>query len=389
MHHKSKHSKSETAITGEGVASKPHRWLLPVLLIAQLMVILDITAVNIALPHIATDLQLSGSSISWTITSYSVIFGSLLLFGGRAADLLGRRRMFFTGLSVFTASSFASAMAGSAAALFAARAGQGLGAALLSPAALSIVMAAFQGAHRAKALAAWGAVGGAGAAIGVVVGGVLTEFTDWRMIFYVNLPVAAALAIAAIKIVPSDPQKPRWRGLDLRGALLATTSLGAIVFAITQGERVGWTSLQTLLVGLGGLAGLAVFAVCERHTNTPLLRVERLADRAVGGGLFLMLAAAGSIFGLFLLSSLYLQNVLDMGPLATGLAFIPLAVSAGIGAHAAGHIVSHRGVRGPLAAAFAIAAGGMVLLAHVGQNGSYLADVLPGMSSEERRVRKA
>src|SRR5205823_4520161 len=222
--------------------------------------------------------------------------------------------------------------------------------------------------QRAKALAAWGAVGGAGAAIGVLVGGVLTEFSDWRMIFYVNLPVAAMLALAALKIVPADTQKPRWRGLDLRGALLATTSLGAIVFAITQGERVGWTSLQTLLVGLGGLAGLAVFAVCERHTNTPLLRVERLADRAVGGGLFLMLAAAGSIFGLFLLISLYLQNVLDMGPLATGLAFIPLAVSAGIGAHAAGHIVSHRGVRGPLAAAFAIAAGGVVLLAHVGQN---------------------
>ena len=353
--------------------------LLGVLLVAQLMVILDITAVNIALPSLASDLQLSGSSISWIITSYSLIFGSLLLFGGRAADLLGRRRMFLTGLGIFTASSFASAMAGTAGALFAARAGQGLGAALLSPAALAIIMTAFQGHQRAKALAAWGAVGGAGAAVGVLAGGVLTEFSDWRMIFYVNLPVAAMLVIATLKIVPADTQKPRWRGLDLRGALLATTSLGAIVFAITQADRVGWTSLQTLLVGLGGVGGLAAFAVCERHTDTPLLRIERLADRAVGGGLFLMLAAAGSIFGLFLLSSLYLQNVLGMGPLATGLAFIPLAVSAGIGAHAAGHIVSHHGVRGPLAAAFAIAAGGMTLLAHVGQNGSYVADVLPGM----------
>src|SRR5438067_506120 len=199
------------------------------------------------------------------------------------------------------------------------------------------------------------------------------------MIFYVNLPVAVALAITTLKIVPAETKKPRWRGLDLRGAVLATTSLGAIVFAISQGQTASWTSLQTLLCGLGGFSGLAAFAAFERHTDAPLLRIERLADRAVGGGLFLMLAAAGSIFGLFLLSSLYLQNVLDMGPLATGLAFIPLAVSAGIGAHAAGHIVSHRGVRGPLAAAFAIAAGGMVLLAHVGQNGSYLADVLPGM----------
>ena len=287
--------------------------LLFVLLIAQLMVILDITAVNIALPSLAGDLDLTGSSISWTITSYSLIFGSLLLFGGRAADLLGRRRMFLTGLGIFTASSFASAMAGTAGALFAARAGQGLGAAMLSPAALAIIMSAFQGHQRAKALAAWGAVGGAGAAIGVLVGGVLTEFTDWRMIFYVNLPVAAALAVAALKIIPADTRKPRWKGLDLRGAVLATTSLGAIVFAITQAEGAGWTSAQTHLFGLGGLAGLAAFAALERRTDTPLLRIERLADRAVGGGLFLMLAAAGSIFGLFLLSSLYLQNVLGMG----------------------------------------------------------------------------
>jgi EmrB/QacA subfamily drug resistance transporter len=390
MHHGRKTSTAAVAATpgrrhehrpsgSESPAGKGRGVLLFVLLIAQLMVILDITAVNIALPSLAKDLQLSGSDISWTITSYSLIFGSLLLFGGRAADLLGRRRMFLTGLGVFTASSFASAMAGTAAALFAARAGQGLGAALLSPAALAIIMTAFQGSQRAKALAAWGAVGGAGAAIGVLAGGLLTEFGDWRMIFYVNLPVAAALAITALKIVPADTQKPRWRGLDLRGAVLATTSLGAIVFAITQGETAGWTSLQTLLFGLGGLAGLSAFAVFERCTDAPLLRIERLADRAVGGGLFLMLAAAGSIFGLFLLSSLYLQNVLGMGPLATGLAFIPLALAAGIGAHVAGHIVSRHGVRGPLTGAFGVTAGGMTLLAHVGQTGSYVRDVLPGM----------
>jgi predicted MFS family arabinose efflux permease len=202
---------------------------------------------------------------------------------------------------------------------------------------------------------------------------------DWRMIFYVNLPVAAALAVAALRVVPADTAKPRWQGLDLRGALLATSSLGAIVFSITQAGSVGWASTQTILVATGGLVGLAAFAVFERRTATPLLRVERLADRAVGGGLFLMLAAAGSIFGLFLLSSLYLQNVLGMGPLATGLAFIPLALAAGVGAHAARHIVGHNGVRGPLAGAFLVTAAGMTLLAHVGENGSYLRDVLPGM----------
>jgi EmrB/QacA subfamily drug resistance transporter len=372
-------SHRHAAAHSEPAADHKSGLLLFVLLIAQLMVILDITAVNIALPSLAGDLHLTGSDISWTITSYTLIFGSLLLLGGRAADLLGRRRMFLTGLGVFTVASFASALAGTAGALFAARAGQGLGAAMLSPAALAIILSAFQGNQRTKALAAWGAVGGAGAAIGVLVGAVLTEFADWRMIFYVNLPVAAALAIAALKTIPADTRKPRWKGLDLRGALLATTSLGAIVFAITRAESAGWASAQTLLLGLGGLVGLAAFAAVERHTDAPLLRVERLADRAVGGGVFLMLAAAGSIFGLFLLSSLYLQSVLGWGPLSTGLAFIPLALAAGVGAHAAGHIVGKHGVRGPLAGAFLVAAAGMTLLAHVGENGSYLRDVLPGM----------
>src|SRR5213080_1704444 len=379
MHHKPKHSTHHSPADSTDAGSTTHRWLLPVLLVAQLMVILDITAVNIALPHIAMDLKLSGSSISWTITSYSLIFGSLLLFGGRAADLLGRRRMFVIGLGVFTASSFASAMAGSAAMLFASRAGQGLGAAILSPAGLSIITSAYQGSRRAKALSAWGAIGGAGAAIGVLVGGVLTQFTDWRTIFYVNLPVAAVLLFASLKVVPADTQKPRWRGLDLAGAALATTSLAAIVYGITQAHSAGWTSIQTHICGIGGLAGLAAFAIYELHIDNPLLRVERIADRAVGGGLVLMLAVAGTIFGLFLLCSLYLQNVLGWGPLTTGLAFVPLALSAGIGSHAAGHVISKHGVRGPLAGSFAVAAVGMFLLSRVGAHGNYLTDVLPGM----------
>src|SRR5438132_1359361 len=251
MHHKPKHSTHHSPADSTDAHAKSHRWLLPVLLVAQLMVILDITAVNIALPHIAMDLKMSGSTISWTITSYSLIFGSLLLFGGRAADLLGRRRMFVTGLGVFTASSFDSAMAGSAAMLFASRAGQGLGAAILSPAALSIITAAYQGSRRAK--------------------------------------------------------------------------------------------------------GLAAFAIYELHIDKPLLRVERIADRAVGGGLVLMLAVAGTIFGLFLLCSLYLQNVLGWGPLTTGLAFVPLALSAGIGSHAAGHVISKHGVRGQIGGTLGIA----------------------------------
>ena len=356
------------------------RWFgLALLCSAFFMVILDVAIVNVALPSIQVDLAFSQRSLQWVVSAYALTFGGLLLLGGRAADLLGRRRMFLTGLAVFTVSSFASAMAGSAATLFASRAGQGLGAALLSPAALSIVTSAFHGAARGKALAAWGAVGGAGAAIGVLVGGVLTQFTDWRTIFYVNLPVAAALLVASLKVVPADTLKPRWRGLDLAGAALATTSLAAIVYGITQAHAAGWTSIQTHVCGIGGLAGLAAFAIYELHIDAPLLRVERLADRAVGGGLVLMLATAGTIFGLFLLCSLYLQNVLGWGPLATGLAFVPLALSAGVGSHAAGHIIAKHGVRAPLAGAFAVAAVGMFLLSRVGENGSYLSGVLPGM----------
>ena len=278
------HSHTSHPVQGHALPDRRKAALLLVLLVAQLMVILDITAVNIALPSLAKDLQLSGSQISWTITSYSLVFGSLLLFGGRAADLLGRRRLFLTGLAAFTAASLASALAGSAATLFAARAGQGLGAAMLSPAALSIITSCFHGQAKAKALAAWGAVGGAGAAIGVLAGGLLTEFADWRMIFFVNLPVAVVLAVTALNVIPADGDKPRWRGLDLRGATLATASLGAIVYAITQGADAGWMSTQTVGLGLVGISGLVSFAVLETRTEKPLLKVRRLADRAVGGG---------------------------------------------------------------------------------------------------------
>ncbi len=360
-------------------ATMSRRGLLGVLLVAQLMVILDISAVNVALPDMARDLKIGGGDIGWTITSYSLIFGSLLLLGGRAADLLGRRRMFLAGLTVFTVSSLASALAVSAAGLFAARAGQGLGAAILSPAALSIITSAFQGKDRAKALGAWGAVGGAGAAIGVLLGGVLTEVADWRAIFYINLPVGLALAAAATSVVPRDPARPRWRGLDLRGAALAIFSLAAVLYAVSQAGSAGWASAQTLGLGLAGLAGLVGFAGLERGTKQPLLRVQRLADRAVGGGFLLMLVASAVLFGMFLLSSLYLQNVLGTGPLETGLAFLPVALAAAVGAHVGSKLVSRMGVRIPIAGGFAATAGGMLLLAGLDRDSSYLSSLLPGL----------
>jgi hypothetical protein len=287
--------------------------------------------------------------------------------------------LFFAGLSVFTLSSLASALAVDASSLFAARAGQGLGAAMLSPAALSIITTAFQGKDRARALGAWGAVGGAGAAVGVLLGGVLTEVADWRAIFYINLPVALALFLAARKVVAADAHKPGWRGLDLPGAVVATASLAGLVYAISQAASAGWGSAQTLGFGLAGLAGLASFAAMETRASQPLLRVQRLADGAVGGGFALMLVGSGVLFGTFLLSSLYLQNVLGTGPLETGLAFLPLALTAGAGAHLGSQLSARFGVRVTMAAAFAVTAAGMLLLSGVDRAGNYFTDVLPGL----------
>jgi EmrB/QacA subfamily drug resistance transporter len=363
----------------QGRAKTAGMGLLLLLALAQLMVILDISAVNVALPDLAGDLDIAGSDLGWTITSYSLVFGSLLLLGGRAADLLGRRRVFLTGLGVFTVASLVSALATSGGVFFAARAGQGLGAAMLSPAALSIITTSFQGPERAKALGVWGAVGGAGAAIGVLLGGTLTDLVDWRAIFLVNLPVGIGVAVAGVKVVPADVARAQWRGLDLSGAAVATASLAALVYALSQAADAGWTSVQTLGLGIAGLVGLAAFAALELHTHKPLLNISRLAERGVGGGFVMMLAASAVLFGSFLLTSIYLQEVLGTGALETGLAFLPMAVIIGLGAHLGSHLVGHAGLRIAMAAAFALTAGGMLLLAGVDSDGSYLGEVLPGM----------
>jgi EmrB/QacA subfamily drug resistance transporter len=365
---------------GRAGAIRRMKQLLLVLCAAQLMVILDITAVNVALPDLAQGLGIEGGDIGWTITSYSLIFGSLLLLGGRAADLVGQRRMFMSGLAVFTLASIAAATAGGAGTLFAARALQGLGAAMLSPAALSILMSTFrEGTPRAHALAAWGAVGGAGAAIGVLLGGALTEFVGWQAIFLINVPVGLGLAVAARRLIAPDTAEPRWSGFDLRGAALATTSLGAIVFALSQTADAGWSSTEVLGAGGAGAAGLIAFVIVELRATHPLLRIDRFADRGVGGGFLTMLAAAAVLFGLFLLSSLYLQNVLGAGPLQTGLSFLPLAIALAAGVHVGSRLMMHAGVRVPMAAGFAATAAGMLLLSGVEAHGSYVGDLLPGM----------
>jgi EmrB/QacA subfamily drug resistance transporter len=360
--------------------SPPQRAVLALLALAQLMVILDISAVNVALPDLSRDLGIARGDLEWTITSYSLLFGSLLLLGGRAADLLGRRRTFLAGLILFVTASLAAALAPSAGALYAARASQGVGAALLSPAALSIITTTFASAReRAVALGVWGAVGGTGAAAGVLLGGVLTDWLGWRAIFFINVPLGVLLAVGVLRAVRPDPTPARGRGLDLRGALVGTASLAVLLYALAGADDVGWAAPRTLALGGIALAGLAAFAALESRAARPLLRVDALADRAVGGGSALMLLAAAVLMGSFLLTSVYLQEVLDVSPLQAGLAFLPIALATAVGAHAGSHAVRRAGVRAPMAVAFALAAGGMLLLSRVDGGGSYAVGVLPGM----------
>jgi hypothetical protein len=251
---------------------------------------------------------------------------------------------------------------------------------MLSPAALSIITASFsQGPERTRALGVWGAVGGAGAALGVLLGGLLTQLIDWRAIFLINVPIGAIVAAGVHRVMPSDTARPLWQRLDLRGAVVATMSVAALVFALSQAQSAGWTSIQTLGVAAAGVVGLVAFAASERSAELPLLNLGRLGDRAIGGGFLMMLAAAAVLFGSFLLSSLYLQDVLVTSALETGLGFLPFALVIGAAVHVGTHVINNYGVRVPLAAGFAITAAGMFVLTGVSSTGSYLGDLLPGM----------
>src|ERR671919_2141392 len=300
----------------------PRRWRALVLLcLAQFMVILDITVVNVALPTIGGDLSLDRAALTWVVTAYTLCFGGLMLLGGRLADLLGRRRMFLAGLTTFTLASLGAGLAGDGTALVAARALQGVGAALLSPAALSVITTTFQGRERYRALGVWGALGGAGAAVGVLLGGTLTSGPGWPWVFFVNVPVGVLVAVAVPATVATSPRSSV-RGVDLPGALAVTAAAGLLIYGLVQAGDTGWGAAGTLLpLGLGLLL-LGGFLVVERTVAAPLVDLRLLALTARG----------------------------------TGLVFLPVAVATIIGAHAAAHLVTRLGGRPVAAAGFALAA---------------------------------
>jgi EmrB/QacA subfamily drug resistance transporter len=359
-------------------APDPRRWQALILLsLAQFMVILDITVVNVALPSIAADLALDRAALTWVVTTYTLFFGGLLLLGGRLADLLGRRRTFLAGLGVFTAASLTAGLAGDGSVLIAARAAQGVGAALLSPAALSIITTTFHGSERRRALGAWAALAGAGAAVGVLVGGLLVSGPGWQWVFFVNVPVGVLVAAAVPLTVAASPRQATAR-VDLPGALLVTAATGLLIYGLVQAGDRGWGAAGTLGPLAAGLALLGVFAVVERTVAAPLVDLRLLTTRPVVAGAGVMLAASGLLISGFFLNSLLLQRVMGLSALGTGLVFLPVAVATIIGAQAAAHLLGRLGGRPVAATGFALAAVGMALLGGISAGDGAVTGVLPG-----------
>jgi EmrB/QacA subfamily drug resistance transporter len=354
----------------------------PVLLLlcaAQFMVILDITVVNVALPAIQADLGIAVDNLQWVITAYTLAFGGLLLLGGRAADVIGRRRMFLTGVTVFTIASLAASLAGSPSTLLAARVLQGAGAAMLSPAALSLITTVFpDGPERRRALAAWAAVAASGGAFGVLAGGVLTEAFDWRAVFIVNVPVGVAVAVSALRMLPAGGARAGAR-IDVAGALLASGSLAALIFGLVEAPSAGWGSAQTVALLTGAALGLAAFAAVEARVAQPLVSLRVFRRRATATALALMLAGMGTVLSAFFFLTLYLQEVLGHSALQAGLEFLPGAALLVVAAHAGGELVSRAGAKPVLVAGMGLGAAGALLLSGLPADGSYLGDVLPGL----------
>jgi EmrB/QacA subfamily drug resistance transporter len=351
--------------------------ILALIAVAQFMVILDVTVVNVALPSIGDALDFATGQLQWVVTAYVLFTGGLMLLGGRLADLVGRRRVFLAGLGLFTTASMASGLAWSPGSLIVSRAAQGIGAALLLPSALSIVTTSYEGHQRAVALSVWGALGGAGAAAGVLFGGIITSALSWEWVFFVNVPVGVAVGLLAPRVVPAD-QRPDGGGLDVAGAGTLMTGLVSLLLSIEGAGDHGWTSLRTLALGAAGAGLLAAFAAVERATTRPLVPPATWRMRSLVSSATVMLTATGILVGAFFLNTLFLQRVLDASPIETGLAFLPLTLVILVGAHAAQHVLPKTGSRPPMAAGLLLMATGAFLLSTVTADAGYAADLLPG-----------
>ncbi|HSB39965.1 MAG TPA: DHA2 family efflux MFS transporter permease subunit [Gaiellaceae bacterium] len=361
------------------MASERRKWLaLGLLSAVQFMVVLDIAIVNVALPSIKVDLGFSQENLQWVISAYALVFGGFLLLGGRAADLLGRRRIFLVGVAVFTIASFLAGMAWSEASLIAARALQGLGAAIISPAALSILSTTFrEGRERNVALGVWGAVGGFGAAAGVLLGGVLTDALSWEWIFFVNVPVGLT-AFALAPVLLAESRDARVSSFDVPGAVLVTGGLSSLVYAITQAGQHGWLAGQTLGYFGASLALLVGFVAWELRHPEPLMRLGIFQIRTVSGANVAGFILGTAMFSMFLMLTLYMQQVLGFSAMKTGVAYLAVAGTAIVWSAVAAQLVTRAGVKPVLVAGMTALTAGLVYFTQVSVGGSYLGDLLPG-----------
>jgi EmrB/QacA subfamily drug resistance transporter len=361
------------------VASPRMKWFgLALLGAVQFMVVLDIAIVNVALPSIQLDLDVSQSNLQWVISAYALVFGGFLLLGGRTADVLGRRRIFMAGLVLFAVGSLLCGFAWSETSLIAARAVQGLGAATISPAALAILMTTFaEGRERNIALGVWGAVGGFGAAAGVLLGGVLTDALSWEWIFFVNIPVGI-VAFFLAPLLLGESRDSRVKTFDALGAVLVTAGLTTLVLGITQGYEWGWTSVRAIGVFALSAALLAGFVWWENRVAEPLMRFGILRTKTVLGANVAGFILGTALFSMFLILTLYMQQVLGYSAMKTGVAYLAVAGTSIIWANVAAALVNKVGVRPLIAGGMALLSLGMLLFAQVDVGGSYATDLLPG-----------
>jgi EmrB/QacA subfamily drug resistance transporter len=354
--------------------------ILAVVCVGQFMVVLDLSIVNVALPSMQSDLGFTTAGLQWVVNAYALAFGGFLLLGGRAADLFGRRRIFMLGLCLFAGASLVCAVAQDQAMLVGARALQGLGAAVLSPATLTILTVTFRApGERARALGIWSAMAAVGGASGALLGGVLTDLLSWRWIFYINLPVAVAALVAARVVLAETRAEGQRPSLDVPGAVTVTGGLVALVYAVAGTDTHAWTSTATIVPLVVAAAFLVAFIVVEtRLARAPLVPFALFRSRALSAANVAMLFVGGAMFSMWFFISLYMQDVLRFSPLVTGLGFVPQTVAIAVGAQVSARLVPRVGPRLPLVAGALMSAAGLAWLSRAGPVGSYWGSVFGG-----------
>lgn len=377
------HAPTHTSEPVDADAGPRMSWVvLALALAAQILVVVDICVVNTALPSIARDLHLDGSDLQWVVTAYLMMSGGGLLLGGRIADLLSRKGVFLTGLTVFTAASIISGIATSAGELVAARAGQGLSAALMTPAALSIIMTTYSGAQRHLGLTLWGAVGSLGVAAGVLLGGALTTWAGWQTIFFVNAPIGAVAVLVGLRVIPAaTAPHASLKQLDVAGAATIIVSLAALIYGLGATDQHGWLSVHVLLAFATSAALAAAFAVREKKAPNPLVPPRTWRVRSLVCGTVVMLGVTGILVGTVFLVSIFVQTVMGYSAIRAGVAFVPFALAITAGTVVARHAMAHGTPRAIAATGLVIVAGGAFLLAQASPESGFAIGVLPGLAA--------